>query len=39
MAEHRKFDKAFKEQAVLRVSSKETTMSKIAEELGIDIKR
>jgi len=35
MTERRKFDKAFKEQAVLRILSKETTMAKMADELGV----
>jgi transposase len=30
-----KYDKAFKEQVVLRILSKETTISKMAEELGV----
>lgn len=35
MGERRKFDKAFKEQAVLRVLSGETTVSKMAQELDV----
>lgn len=35
MSERRKFDKAFKEQVVIRIISKETTIGKIAEELGV----
>ena len=35
MGERRKFDKAFKEQAVLRILSGETTVSKMAEELSV----
>lgn len=35
MAERRKFDKAFREQTVLRILAQETTMSKMAEELGV----
>ena len=35
MGERRKFDKAFKEQAVLRILSSETTVSKMAEELSV----
>ncbi len=35
MGERRKFDKAFKEQAVLRILSGETTISKMAEELNV----
>lgn len=35
MAERRKFDKAFKEQVVLRIMSGETTVSKMAEEIGV----
>jgi transposase len=30
-----KYDKAFKEQVVLRILAKETTISKMAEELGV----
>ncbi len=30
-----KYDKAFKEQVVLRILGKETTISKMAEELGV----
>lgn len=35
MAERRKFDKAFKEQVVLQIMSGETTVSKMAEEIGV----
>jgi transposase len=35
MTERRKFDKAFKEQVVTRIISNETTISKMAEELGL----
>ena len=35
MGERRKFDKAFKEQAVLRVLSGETTVSKMVQELDV----
>lgn len=35
MNERRKFDKAFKEQVVLKITSVETTVSKMSEELGI----
>lgn len=35
MGEKRKFDKAFKEQVVLRIMSGETTVSKMAQELGV----
>jgi transposase len=35
MGEQRKYDKAFKEQVVLRILSKETTVSKMAAELGL----
>ncbi len=35
MGERRKFDKAFKEQAVLRILSGEATVSKITEELNV----
>jgi len=35
MGERRKFDKAFKEQAVLRVLSGETTVSKLVQELDV----
>lgn len=35
MGERRTFDKAFKEQAVLRIMSGEITVSKMAEELDV----
>ena len=35
MRERRKFDKAFKEQAAMRVISGEITISKMADELGV----
>lgn len=35
MTERRKFDKAFKEQVVTRIISNETTIRKMAEELGL----
>ena len=35
MKQQGKYDKAFKEQVVLRILSKETTISKMAEELGV----
>jgi transposase len=34
MTQRKKFDKAFKEHVVLRIMSEETTISKMAEELG-----
>lgn len=35
MQQQGKYDKAFKEQVALRILSKETTISKMAEELGL----
>lgn len=35
MKEQGKYDKAFKEQVVLRILSKDTTISRMAEELGV----
>lgn len=35
MGERRKFDKAFKEQVALKVMSGETTVSKMADEIGV----
>ena len=35
MKQQGKYDKAFKEQVVLRILAKETTISKMAEELGV----
>jgi len=35
MQQQGKYDKAFKEQVVLRILAKETTISKMAEELGV----
>lgn len=35
MSERKKFDKAFKEQVVLRINAGDTTISKISDELGI----
>jgi transposase len=34
MGERKKFDKAFKEQVVLRILSEETTITEMAKELG-----
>ena len=35
MEERKKFDKAFKEQVTRRIIDKETTITKMAEELGV----
>lgn len=35
MGQRKKFDKAFKEQVVLRILAEETTMSEIAREIGV----
>ena len=35
MKQQGKYDKAFKEQVVLRILAKETTISQMAEELGV----